>query len=55
MEIGKLHAPTQNKLDNALIQKLTEAVTDLVKKQSQSASLPPMRINATALQSGFPP
>src|SRR2546421_12264428 len=36
MEIGKLHVPPQVTVDNALVQKLTEAVADLVNKQNQA-------------------
>ena len=40
VEIGKLHAPPQVAVDNALIQKLTEAVADLVNKQNQPVKAP---------------
>lgn len=54
-EVGKLHVHAQIAIDKALVQKLTEAVTDLVKKQNQPANAPTPRTYAAALQTGLPP
>ena len=54
-EINKLHTRAQTAIDNALVQKLTEAVTDLVKKQTQPSGPPIPRTYAAALQTGLQP
>jgi hypothetical protein len=54
-EIGKLHMAAQTPVDNTIVQKLTEAVADLVKKQSQPAHPPAPKTYAAALQAGLPP
>ena len=54
-ETSKLCSPLQVMADNDHIQKLTEAVVDLIKKQNQPGQPLAPKTYAAALQTGLPP